>query len=230
MKKKNVFEKLHCAIDGVFEGVLTQRSMQIELVVGALMVMAGWMADLSPLSWMLLSLSMAGVLAAELMNTAVEQLCDLHSKEYHPGIRVIKDVAAGGVFISAAACLAMAIFVLYPYAEPRSHDLLKWLREAGPWTSVVLIAVILGVHFLADPDRGPSLRWGFPSLHSLGSFALATSVFFVGDHLLLGFLALMGAALIAQSRVVAQVCRGWESLMGSLIGMGTALLFFQLWK
>ncbi len=62
--------------------------------------------------------SIAVVLSAELMNTAVERACDfiaeLHGVGRDPRIRDIKDLAAGSVLIVALGALANGIIVFGP--------------------------------------------------------------------------------------------------------------------
>jgi len=64
-------------------------------------------------------LSIAVVLSAELMNTAVERTCDfiaeLHGIGQDPRIRDIKDIAAGSVLIMALGALVNGIIVFGPH-------------------------------------------------------------------------------------------------------------------
>src|SRR5688572_22570552 len=66
----------------------------------------------------LVVLSIATVLAAELMNTAVERTCDfvaqLHGIGHDPRIRDIKDLAAGSVLIVALGALINGVIVFGP--------------------------------------------------------------------------------------------------------------------
>ena len=65
-------------------------------------------------SWLALVIVIALVWMAEAFNTCIEMLCDLWCKgEYHPKVKLIKDIAAAGVlFISIAAALTGAIIFL----------------------------------------------------------------------------------------------------------------------
>jgi diacylglycerol kinase len=66
----------------------------------------------------LVVLSVAAVLAAELMNTAVERLCDLiaelHGLGWDSRIGDIKDLSAGAVLVVAAGALVNGIIVFGP--------------------------------------------------------------------------------------------------------------------
>jgi diacylglycerol kinase (ATP) len=52
------------------------------------------------------------VLAAELLNTAVEHLADHLHPELHPHIKAVKDCAAAAVLIASLGALAVAIALL----------------------------------------------------------------------------------------------------------------------
>ena len=58
--------------------------------------------------WAVITLVVALVLAAELINAAFEGLIDHLHPEIHPRIGVVKDMAAGGVLITAIASLVIA--------------------------------------------------------------------------------------------------------------------------
>ena len=51
--------------------------------------------------WAILAVAAGGVIAAEALNTAIEWLADRVSREQEESIRLVKDVAAGGVLAAA---------------------------------------------------------------------------------------------------------------------------------
>jgi diacylglycerol kinase (ATP) len=54
-------------------------------------------------------LASAAVVAAELLNTAIEQLADELHPHDSPGIRIVKDCAAAGVLVAALGALGVAV-------------------------------------------------------------------------------------------------------------------------
>ena len=76
-------------------------------------VVAGWLG-LTPLEWAVLALAAAAVIAAEALNTAVERLADRVSAEREESIRLIKDVAAGGVLAAAMGAVTAGLAILGP--------------------------------------------------------------------------------------------------------------------
>ncbi len=78
-----------------------ERSLRTQL--GMLVVVAVVLVCLRPppVWWALVSLCAAGVLAAELFNTALEHLADHLHPDLHPQIRIVKDCAAAAVLCAA---------------------------------------------------------------------------------------------------------------------------------
>lgn len=62
-----------------------------------------------PFWWALVMLASAGVFAAELFNTAVEELADHLHPEIHPNIRVVKDCAAAAVLVASLGAAGVGV-------------------------------------------------------------------------------------------------------------------------
>ncbi|MBR5540637.1 MAG: diacylglycerol kinase family protein [Clostridia bacterium] len=61
----------------------------------------------------ILTLTIAGVLVAELVNSAVERTVDRVSTERHPLAGAAKDMAAGAVLLATIAAIAVAILLFW---------------------------------------------------------------------------------------------------------------------
>jgi undecaprenol kinase len=96
------------ALAGLAHGLRSERSVRFEAVVFVLVLVALIVLRPEPIWWAAVALASAGVLAAELLNTAIEALADHLSPELHPQIRVVKDCAAAAVFVSVIGALAVA--------------------------------------------------------------------------------------------------------------------------
>jgi undecaprenol kinase len=81
--------------------------LQVLALVAVLIVLA--IGRLAPIWWALVVLASAGVLAAELLNTAIEHLADHLHPELHPKIRVVKDCAAAAVLLMACGAVGIAV-------------------------------------------------------------------------------------------------------------------------
>ena len=87
----------------------------------------------------LLCLCFGLTMSAELMNTAIERLCDRQASGYDGFVRNAKDIAAAGVVVCAAACAAVGVCIfLFGGVLPAA---LGWLL-AHLWAAVVLLATV----------------------------------------------------------------------------------------
>jgi diacylglycerol kinase len=74
-----------------------------------LVVIAGIYFSIEDYEWIAILVISALVLSLEVMNSALERLCDLYSTEQDNRIKMIKDLAAGAVLLAAV----FALFIAY---------------------------------------------------------------------------------------------------------------------
>ncbi|NJM07712.1 diacylglycerol kinase family protein [Candidatus Gracilibacteria bacterium] len=97
----------------------TQRNAQIHCLIGLCALALGAFLGLARWEWLALVLTIALVLAAEGVNTAIEAAVDVATEAYHPLARVAKDVAAGAVLICAIAAVIVGCIIFLPHLVPR---------------------------------------------------------------------------------------------------------------
>lgn len=100
---------------GIKHLICSQHNAWIHLSATVLVVILGFIYQLSNLEWALIVLAIVIVWSAEAMNTALEQLCDYITTEHHPLIEKGKDVAAAAVLISAIGAVLIGVLVFYPH-------------------------------------------------------------------------------------------------------------------
>ncbi len=74
----------------------------------------GFIFKISLNEWISLILVVGLVFICELVNTSLEALADFASKEKHPQIKKVKDLAAASVLISAFVALLVGIIIFCP--------------------------------------------------------------------------------------------------------------------
>ena len=111
MKHKNTF--IHAA-NGIGHAFKTEMNFRIHVLATILVTGLGVVLNISKVEWLFVVGCCVLVLSLELLNTAIENICDLISKEYHPIIKIIKDTAAGAVLISAAGSIVTALIIFVP--------------------------------------------------------------------------------------------------------------------
>ena len=107
---------LHKSFRDAFRGVAfcvkNERNIRIHMVVGAYMLCFSPFFHLSAAEYAVLLLTIALVLFAETVNTAIEAVINLQAQWYDNLARIGKDVAAGAVLICAffAAVVGFVLF------------------------------------------------------------------------------------------------------------------------
>ena len=113
MKNQSFAARLRCALAGLAHAASTERSLRTQLFAFALALAAlAWWRP-APVWWALVLLVSSAVLAAELINTAIEGLADLLQPHHHAQVRVLKDCAAAAVLVQSLAALCVAAALAY---------------------------------------------------------------------------------------------------------------------
>ena len=71
--------------------------------------------SISIIQWLLVLFAIGGMIALELMNTAIERLVDYISPQFHPLAKQAKDLAAGAVFSFAILSVIIGCIIFVPY-------------------------------------------------------------------------------------------------------------------
>lgn len=110
-----VIKSFGWAINGVRTTWVEEVNFRVEIFVGIIVVASGFYFELALLEWAIIVSCIISVLAAETLNTAVEDLCNKVEPNLDPIIGKIKDTMGGFVFIVAlgAAIVGVLIFSRY---------------------------------------------------------------------------------------------------------------------
>jgi len=100
---------------GVSHVFRTQRNARVQLAVGILVAIAGFVFGISQSEWIAILLCVTIVLAAEAINTALECLADAVHPGRHPLVGKAKDAAAGAVLLCAIGAALVGLIIFLPY-------------------------------------------------------------------------------------------------------------------
>jgi len=78
-------------------------------------VVCSFIFKVSAMEFVFVIFSIALVLISESANTAFELLLDfVHGDRYHPDVKLLKDIVAGGVFIAAVNAFVVGSIIFVP--------------------------------------------------------------------------------------------------------------------
>ncbi|MEK7628061.1 MAG: diacylglycerol kinase [Patescibacteria group bacterium] len=114
-KKQGILARVQNSLRGILCAVQTEGSIRLHVVGWVVLAVLGFTLGFSITDWRWVCFATTIAFVVELLNTALEDVCDMYSKEYHPMIKRIKDVASGAVLVSTLACLGVVVSVVYPF-------------------------------------------------------------------------------------------------------------------
>ena len=126
MKKALSIKRLATSFSYAFKGFgksfSEEANMKIHIFMALLVIICGFVFNVSNLEWIVLLFAIGLVIGAELLNTAIENLVDLVCKDYNLKAGVIKDVSAAFVMVLAivSAIIGFIIFI------PKFINLIGW--------------------------------------------------------------------------------------------------------
>lgn len=102
------------AWQGINQFFSRDRNGKIQLVIGLTAIILGFTVSLSSIQWILVLFCIGLVISLEMINSAIEKYCDLVTTNFHPGIKIIKDVAAGAVLVASITSLIIGLIIFIP--------------------------------------------------------------------------------------------------------------------
>ncbi|HVJ50199.1 diacylglycerol kinase family protein [Desulfitobacterium sp.] len=113
-KTNSFWRSLGQAYRGIKYSWKTEKHFQFHIFAGSLVLAIAWWCQLTWVEWVLIILAIGSVIAAEVMNTAVELVVDLVQPNFHPIAGMAKDVSAGAVLVTALQSVVIGLFIFGP--------------------------------------------------------------------------------------------------------------------
>ncbi len=228
VREHSFWRSFHHAFEGVIYATRTQWNMRLHLIAAALVLVATLYLHLQRPYVIGIVITVAVVIAFELINTAIEAIVDLTTPEIHPLAKVAKDAAAGAVLIVAFAAVIVGYLTFYE-GILAGGDRVYRAALTLPANAVFIGLVIVGIATVAakaKAGRGSALQGGAVSGHAALAFASATFISLLAGSALLAGLAFFLALLVTQSRVETGIHSAREVFFGGLLGVGVS---YGLW-
>ena len=231
--RPSVIESFNFAIEGVIHVLRTQRNMRLHFAAAVVVIVVAVAVGVSKIELSVLLISIAFVLVAEMINTAVEGTIDAATTSFDPMAKLAKDIAAGAVLIASVNAVAVGYLVFAGKAADKTADVLDRVRTAPAQITLValVLTVITVIATKAWTGRGTPLRGGLPSGHAAVAFAgwmAATYIVTDSHRFVVSALTFIMALLVAQTRVESGVHSALEVAYGGALGALVTLAVFQL--
>ena len=227
------------AIDGIIYATTTQRNVKIQLVIAVLVVIISLFFDLSRAEFLCFLFTIILILFAEMCNTAIETVVDLYVDVYHPKAKIAKDVAAGGVVITAINALIVAYFLFFDKISDIGLNFIKNIVTSPihlAFAAIVIVVIaIIALIAIARTNKHKGLNHKFmPSGFTTLAFAANTIIWLMVDYItknqavniVILTLSLVLAILVSASRIEAKAHKVSEVIFSACVGIIIVLIIY----
>lgn len=98
---------------GVKHAVAHEQNLKFHFIIAVVVIILSIALNIPEVEIAILLVVIGIVISLEMINTALERIVDLITKEYHPLARVVKDVSAGAVLVFSIFAVIIGILIFY---------------------------------------------------------------------------------------------------------------------
>lgn len=112
---RHLIKSFGYAFAGLKHAYQFDQNLRIHLVMALLVILASLFFHVTPFEMGILGVMILLVMVTEMINTAIENMVDLITKEHREEAKIAKDVASGMVLLTAVGSMIVGILIFVPY-------------------------------------------------------------------------------------------------------------------
>ncbi len=109
-----VLKSFSFAFQGLKDCLLNEKNFRIQYITALVILIAGNFFFFCIVEWISILVCFALVLGFEIINSAIEKLCDLVCPSINPIIKKVKDMCAAAVLVSAIISFIIGCIIFIP--------------------------------------------------------------------------------------------------------------------
>lgn len=237
-------EAVNNALIGLLEVFYQERNMKIHLVFGIVAILLSLLLRLDLYSFLWIASAITLVFVAEVFNTVIESLVDMITMRDMIQAKIIKDMAAGAVLISAIYSVIVGYMIFYSKVKLFIVELLHLKIDLSSYRDIITMPEYMGILIaivttllvvylkvkMERTERWQPLKGGAVSGHTALAFALATYISLTTHSFKVLIASFFIALLVAHSRLEARIHTFPEVLLGALVGSSIAVLSYLVFR
>lgn len=233
LKKGSFIDAWVNAFNGIIYATTTQRNIRTQLLIAVIVMLVSLLFNLTRAEFLCLMFTVILIILAEMFNTAIETVVDLYTDLYHPKAKIAKDVAAGGVVITAVNALIVAYFLFFDKISDIGLNFLRNLANSPIHMAFIgvflIIILIVSLKAASSTNKHKLLKNGFsPSGQAAIAFGANTIIWLSTTNIVVITLSFVMAILVCVTRIESKKKTVWEVILGALIGMAVIALLYGL--
>lgn len=114
MSVATLIKSFSYAFDGLAHFLKSEPNVRIHAIATVAVIILGIARHIGHWQWAAICFAIALVWITETINTCIERLCDFScDNQWHPAIKVIKDISAAAVLIAAMTSVVIGVIVFF---------------------------------------------------------------------------------------------------------------------
>ena len=101
-------------LEGINFVITNESNFKKEIVIGIIALLLSYILKISRIEFIIILIMIALVLTSEIINTSIEKVVDLYTKDYNNIAKIAKDVSAGSVLVMSIFSLLVGIIIFLP--------------------------------------------------------------------------------------------------------------------
>ena len=233
LKKGSFIDAWTNAFNGIIYATTTQGNIRKQLLIAVAVMLVSLLFNLTRAEFLCLMFTVILIILAEMFNTAVETVVDLYTDLYHPKAKIAKDVAAGGVVITAVNALIVAYFLFFDKISDIGLNFIRNLANSPvhmAFIGIFLITIlIVSLKAASSTNKHKLFKNGFsPSGQAGMAFGAFTIIGLSTTNLVVLTLALVMAIMVWVTRIESKKKRLSEVVFCALTGIAVIALLYGL--
>ncbi len=111
---KRFLKSFKYSLDGLKYAYKNEQSMLVHLIVTIIAITLGILFKISNFEWIITIFLLSVTASLELLNTAIEAVCDMVTLEYNKLAKVAKDTASASVFFTSMLGAVSGLIIYVP--------------------------------------------------------------------------------------------------------------------
>jgi len=111
---KRFIDSFKYSMQGIKHTYTQEQSLVIHLITTILLIIMGFVFDISLIEWVITLLFLGVIVAIELLNTAIEAVVDLVTDKYNHLAKIAKDCGSAAVFIVTLVGIIVGLIIYIP--------------------------------------------------------------------------------------------------------------------
>ena len=112
--KRKFSSSIKNCLEGINFVITNESNFKKEIVIGIIALLLSYILKISRIEFTIILIMIALVLTSEIINTSIEKVVDLYTKDYNNLAKIAKDVSAGSVLVMSIFSLLVGVIIFLP--------------------------------------------------------------------------------------------------------------------